>query len=127
MPAGDPAPTSPEATAAPEAAAPPSLASATDSASPIVLLGDSHNLVFHAGGDMHATGAGLPDQLAFELGMPVDLVAVRGAASIAARVNLLWRAQRDPEYWDGKRMVVWCFAARELTEGDGWPPVPIRP
>ena len=59
--------------------------------------------------------------------MAVDLVAVRGAASTAARVNLLRRAQRDPAYWDGKRMVVWCFAARELTEGDGWPVVPIRP
>ncbi len=114
------------AAAATEASGPPG-AEATDPASPIVLLGDSHNLVFHAGGDLHATGAGLPDQLAFELGMLVDLVAVRGAASIAARVNLLRRAQRDPSYWDGKRMVVWCFAARELTEGDGWPPVPIRP
>lgn len=115
-----------EASVSPGASATPG-PSATDSASPIVLLGDSHNLVFHAGGDMHATGAGLPDQLAFELGTPVDLVAVRGAASTAARVNLLRRAQRDPAYWDGKRMVIWCFAAREFTEGDGWPVVPIRP
>ena len=100
---------------------------AADPDSPIVLLGDSHNLVFHAGGDMHATGAGLPEQLAFELGAPVDLVAVRGAASTAARVNLFRRAQRDPGYWRGKRLVVWCFSAREFTEGDGWPIVPIRP
>ncbi len=105
----------------------PAASAAPDPAGEIVLLGDSHNLVFHAGEDMHATGAGLPDQLAFELGTAVDLVAVRGAASTAARVNLLRRAQRDPAYWDGKRMVVWCFAARELTEGDGWPVVPIRP
>ena len=110
-----------------EAPVPPAPSGVPDPASPIVLLGDSHNLVFHAGGDMHATGAGLPDQLAFELGAPVDLVAVRGAASTAARVNLLRRAQRDPAYWDGKRMVIWCFAAREFTEGDGWPVVPIRP
>ena len=124
------APAAPEAGASgarspAEAPVPP--AAATDSGSPIVLLGDSHNLVFHAGGDMHATGAGLPDQLAFELGMAVDLVAVRGAASTAARVNLLRRAQRDPSYWDGKELVIWCFAAREFTEGDGWPLVPIRP
>lgn len=101
--------------------------STADPDSPIVLLGDSHNLVFHAGGDMHAAGAGLPEQLAFELGMPVDPVAVRGAASVAARVNLFRRAQRDPGYWGGKRLVVWCFAAREFTEGDGWPIVPVRP
>ncbi len=122
--AGDPAPARREALVRPEASA---ASAAPDPASPILLLGDSHNLVFHAGGDMHATGAGLPDQLAFELGVAVDLVAVRGAASTAARVNLLRRAQRDPAFWDAKRMVIWCFAARELTEGDGWPVVPIRP
>ena len=100
---------------------------APDPASPIVLLGDSHNLVFHAGGDMHTSGAGLADQLAYELGIAVDLVAVRGAGSTAARVNLLRRAQRSSEYWAGKRLVVWCFSAREFTESDGWSLVPIRP
>ena len=98
-----------------------------DSDSPIVLLGDSHNLVFHAGDDMHATGAGLPDQLAFELGLPLDLVAVRGSGATAARVTLRRRAQADPEYWSRKRLVIWCFAARELTESDGWRLVPIAP
>lgn len=98
-----------------------------DPNSPIVLLGDSHNLVFHAGGDMHATGAGLADQLAFEVGVPVDLVAVRGSGATSARVNLLRRAQRDDTYWDDKRLVIWCFAARELTEGDGWALVPVTP
>ena len=98
-----------------------------DPSSPIVLLGDSHNLVFHAGDDMHATGAGLPDQLAYTLGLPVDLVAVRGSGATAARVNLLRRAQADPEYWSRKRLVIWCFAARELTESDGWRLVPIIP
>ena len=95
--------------------------------SPIVLLGDSHNLVFHAGDDMHATGAGLPDQLAFELGLPLDLVAVRGSGATPARINLLRRAQADPEYWSRKQLVIWCFAARELTESDGWRLVPIAP
>ena len=98
-----------------------------DSASPIVLLGDSHNLVFHAGDDMHAVGAGLPDQLAFQLGLPLDLVAVRGSGATPARINLLRRAQADPGYWSRKRLVIWCFAARELTESDGWRQVPITP
>ena len=98
-----------------------------DPASPVILLGDSHNLVFQAGGDMHTRGAGLADQLAFELGFAVDLVAVRGSGATAARVNLLRRAQRDPEYWSGKRVVVWCFSAREFTESDGWSLVPLTP
>ena len=37
-----------------------------DRTSPVLVLGDSHVLVFHDGGDMHAAGAGLPDQLAFD-------------------------------------------------------------
>ena len=98
-----------------------------DPNSPIVLLGDSHNLVFHAGDDMHSVGAGLPDQLAFQLGLPLDLVAVRGSGATPARVNLLRRAQADPGYWSRKRLVIWCFAARELTESDGWRRVPIAP
>ena len=101
------------------------VAVAPDPSSPVVLLGDSHNLVFHAGGDMHAAGAGLADQLALELGFAVDLVAVRGSGATAARINLLRRAQRDPSYWADKRLVIWCFAARELTESEGWRMVPI--
>ena len=96
-----------------------------DPASPVLVLGDSHTLVFHAGGDMHGRGAGLADQLAYELGRPVELIGVRGSGATPARVNLFRRAGRDPDYWEGKRAVVWVFAAREFTESDGWRLVPI--
>ena len=91
----------PKASAPPEAPEPPEAPAAPDPASAIVLLGDSHNLVFHAGADMHATGAGLADQLAFELGTPVDLVAVRGRLHPRRARQPVRRAQRDPAYWDG--------------------------
>ena len=93
--------------------------------SPVVLLGDSHTLVFHAGGDMHAEGAGLAEQLALELGFSVDLVGVRGSGGTAARINLMRRAQSTPAYWTNKKLVIWVFAAREYTESDGWREVPI--
>lgn len=99
----------------------------SDPKSPVILLGDSHGLVFHGGDDMLAKGAGLPDQLALELGFPVDLAAVRGSGATAARINLLRRAQRDPAYWAGRKWVVWCFSAREFTESDGWRKAPIKP
>lgn len=98
-----------------------------DPHSPVLLLGDSHTLVFHAGGDMHYEGAGLADQLAVELGLPVDLIGVRGSGATPARINLFRRVQRDPTYWDGKKVVIWVFAAREFTESDGWRIVPIKP
>ena len=89
--------------------------------SPVILLGDSHNLIFHSGGDMHAAGCGLPEQLSLALGFPVDLVAVRGSGSTSARRNLA----RRKDNLQGKKLVIWCFTAREFTEGEGWLKVPV--
>ena len=89
--------------------------------SPVILLGDSHNLIFHSGGDMHAAGCGLPEQLSLALGFPVDLVAVRGSGSTSARRNLA----RRKDNLQGKKVVIWCFTAREFTEGEGWLKVPV--
>jgi alginate O-acetyltransferase complex protein AlgJ len=96
-----------------------------DRASPVVLLGDSHNLVFHSGGDMLVENAGLADQLALELGFAVDLIGVRGSGATPARVNLLRLARADAGYLAKKKLVVWCFAVREFTESAGWQKVPI--
>jgi alginate O-acetyltransferase complex protein AlgJ len=99
---------------------------ATDANSPILLLGDSHNLIFSAGGeDMQAQGAGFPDQLAMDLGIAVDVIAVRGSGATPARVNLLRAARSRPNYLAGKKLIIWCFGAREFTESDGWQKVPI--
>ena len=90
--------------------------------SPVLLLGDSHTLVFHAGEDLHGTGAGLADQLALELGFPVDVVGVRGSGATPARINLL----RRKDNLAGKKLVIWCFSAREFTEATGgWRLVPV--
>ena len=96
-----------------------------DSNSPILLMGDSHCLVFHAGEDLHGTQGGLVDQLAFELNMPIDLLGVRGSGATATRVNLLQRIKDDAKYLGGKKVIIWCFAAREFTESQGWRKVPI--
>ncbi len=90
--------------------------------SPILLLGDSHTLVFHAGEDMHGAGAGLADQLALELGFPIDVIGVRGSGATPARVNLM----RRQDNLAGKKLVIWCFSAREFTEAPGgWRLVPV--
>jgi hypothetical protein len=93
-----------------------------DRDSPVLLMGDSHCLVFHAGGDLHAEGAGLPDLLALELGFPLDVVAVRGSGATAPRTNLA----RRRDNLAGKQAVIWCFTVREFTEStSGWRPVPV--
>ena len=100
-------------------------AALVDKASPVILLGDSHTLVFHAGQELHGTGAGLADQLVAELGIAVDVIGVRGSGATPARVNLLRRARADEAYLAGKKVVIWCFAAREFTESSGWSLVPF--
>lgn len=89
--------------------------------SPVLLMGDSHVLVFHLSG-LHATGAGLADHLAKELGFPVDLVGTRADGVTATRISLL----RRRDNLAGKKVVIWCFAARAFTENfSGWRKLPV--
>ncbi len=99
-----------------------------DRNSPVVLLADSHGLIFHLGGDMHAKGAGFPDQLAAELGVAVDRIATRGSGATPVRITLARRARKDKNYLAHKKLVIWCLAARDFTESfAGWRKVQLLP
>jgi hypothetical protein len=92
-----------------------------DRASPVLLMGDSHTLVFHDP-ELFARGAGLPDHLALRLATPVDLMGVRGSGATATRIELL----RRRDNLQGKKLVIWCFSFREFTESfTGWRKVPV--
>ncbi len=94
-----------------------------DPNSPLLIIGDSHTLVFH---DFLAEKSGLLDQLAYETGFAPDLIGTRGSGATSVRVSLYRRARKDPDYLAKKKMIVWCFAAREFTESDqGWDKVPV--
>lgn len=99
----------------------------SDMKSPVILLGDSHALVFQAGGDLYAKGAGLFDHLSAELGFAVDLLGVRGSGVTPARIKLFQRAKQDAGYLSGKKALIWCFAAREFTGNGGWKKIPVAP
>lgn len=98
-----------------------------DMKSPVILLGDSHTLVFQAGGDLYAKGCGLFDHLSAELGFAVDLLGVRGSGVTPARIKLFQRSKQDAEYLQGKKALIWCFAAREFTGTGGWKKIPVAP
>jgi alginate O-acetyltransferase complex protein AlgJ len=94
-----------------------------DPNSPVLLLGDSHTLVFH---EFLAERAGLVDQLAQELGFPPDLIGTRGSGATPVRISLYRHSLKNPDYLAKKKVVVWCFAAREFTEAtEGWARIPI--
>lgn len=97
-----------------------------DETSPVLVMGDSHTLVFHLGDDeMHAKAAGLPDQLAAELGFAVDLNGTKGSGATPVRITLLRQHRADPKYLANKKVILWCFTAREFTETRGWREVPV--
>lgn len=99
-----------------------------DSASPILLLGDSHTLVFGDGGDMHARNSGFTEHLALQLGMPIDRIANRGSASTPPRLTLFRTAARDETWLTSKRAVIYLFTERELTQSlNGWRELPVAP
>jgi len=89
--------------------------------SPLVLLGDSHNLIYSVGGEMLAVSSGFPENLAAKIGFAGDVVGVMGSGATPARINLA----RRQDNMAGKKMVVWCFTVREFTEGSGWAKVPV--
>jgi alginate O-acetyltransferase complex protein AlgJ len=94
-----------------------------DPNSPLLIIGDSHTLVLH---DFLAEKSGLLDQLAYETGFAPDLIGTRGSGATSVRVTLYRRARKDPDYLAKKKVIVWCFAAREFTESDqGWDKVPV--
>jgi len=94
-----------------------------DPNSPLLIIGDSHTLVFH---DFLAEKSGLLDQLAYETGFAPDLIGTRGSGSTSVRISLYRRARKDADYLAKKKIVVWCFAAREFSESDqGWDKVPV--
>ena len=67
-----------------------------------------------------ATRACLPAASSGNEGRAIETLGVRGSGGTGARLQLL----QMPDRLSSLRVVVWCFAARELTESaEGWPVV----
>ena len=99
---------------------------AIDESSPVLLIGDSHTLVFSTGDDMLATDAGLAEVLASKLGMSVDRIGVKGSAATAVRINLFRKGMKDKDWLRNKKYVIYCFSCREFTESSsGWGMIPV--
>ena len=82
--------------------------------------------IYAAYADFLPVRAGLVDQLALQLGFAPDLIGTSGSGATPVRLTLYRRSVKDPGYLAKKKVVVWCFAAREFTEAtEGWAKVPI--
>lgn len=93
--------------------------------SPVLLLGDSHALIFHEGGELYASNAGLSDHLAALLGRPIDVVGVKESGATASRLALMRHMNASSDYIKAKKVVIWCFSVSEFTEAESWRFVPL--
>ena len=84
----------------------------------VLLLGDSFTNVYSQPDLGWGEGAGLAEQLSYELQRPVDRIAINAGGAWSARDRLAAELRRGNDRLAGKRVVVYEFAARELTSGD---------
>ena len=90
----------------------------------VLLLGDSFSNIYSDPALGWGRGAGLAEQLACELGRPVDKLALNAGGAHATRAALARALAGDRARLEGKRVVVYQFATRELSGGD-WRPVAL--
>jgi alginate O-acetyltransferase complex protein AlgJ len=88
-------------------------------ASPVILMGDSHTMVFTDGASlgMHCQGAGLRDHLQAKLGFPLIQLSNQNSGGTGARRLFSQRLQANPAYLKDVKAVIWVFSIREFTMG----------
>ena len=92
----------------------------------VLLLGDSFANVFSDPSLGWGTGAGLGEQLSYHLQRPIDKLAVNAGGAFQTR-RILQRALAGGEdRLAGKKLVIYQFATRELSQGD-WQVLPLTP
>jgi alginate O-acetyltransferase complex protein AlgJ len=90
----------------------------------VLLLGDSFTNVYSDPALGWGRGAGLAEQLSFVLGRPIDKLALNAGGAHATREALARALGTGRARLEGKRLVIYQFATRELSGGD-WRPVAL--
>ena len=90
----------------------------------VLLLGDSFTNVYSLGSLGWGTSAGLAEHLSHALGRPVGRLSQNDDGAAAPRRLLAAELARDPDRLATTRVVVYQFAARELSQGD-WRPIEL--
>ena len=102
--------------------------------SEVLLLGDSFSNMYSSRESFETAdsldkrgwgeGAGLAEQLAFDLGRPLDSLTNNAGGSHVTRERLAGEWRRNPRRFSRLKVVVWQFATRDLLSGD-WKLIPL--
>lgn len=86
--------------------------------SDILFLGDSYANIYSLEGMNWGSSAGLSEHISKNMHKPVDRIQMNDAGAYATRVSLSNELKRGRDRLAGKKVVIWEFAARELSVGD---------
>ena len=92
----------------------------------VLLLGDSFVNIYSLSGMGWGEQAGFCEQLSYALQRPLDAIVRNAGGSFATRVQLQSELRRGRDRLAGKRLVIYQFAMRDLSEGD-WKMLPLPP
>lgn len=84
----------------------------------ILLLGDSFSNIYSLAGMNWGQGAGFAEQLSYYLGLELDTILQNDAGAYATREKLAKDLAQGRDRLQGKKLVIWQFASRELTQGE---------
>jgi len=90
----------------------------SDRGADILLLGDSFSNIYSLESMGWGSGAGLAEQLSFALQRPVDRITRNDDGAFATRAALARELTRGQDRLRDKRVVIYQFATRELSQGD---------
>ena len=90
----------------------------SDPRADVLLLGDSFSNIYSDPSLGWGVGSGLAEQLSFVLQSPVDKIALNAGGALASRRALRRHLVGATGRLEGKRVVIYQFAVRELSEGD---------
>jgi hypothetical protein len=91
----------------------------------ILWLGDSFSNIYSAEPMGWGAAAGFAEQFSYYLSRPVDAIRRNDDGAFATRQMLADDLARGIDRLAGKKLVIWQFAARELSVGD-WKPIEIK-
>lgn len=84
----------------------------------VLFLGDSFANIYSLEPMGWGESAGFVEHLSLALGLPVDAITRNDGGSHATREMLANELKRGTDRLEGKKLVIWEFAARELSSGD---------
>jgi alginate O-acetyltransferase complex protein AlgJ len=91
----------------------------------VLVLGDSFSNMYSLGAMGWGEGGGFVEQLSYALQRPLDRIARNDNGSYATREILAGELARGKDRLEGKRLVIYQFAIRELAVGN-WKTIDLK-